>query len=144
MRDDFFLRYVLEFGGTLITATIVMFFVVLAFRKESITFPALFKWAVCLLSAALLLPMMMALISMASSSSSPYGRDGSETLMIIVSAAAPLLFLTSIVLALISLLPAPRRIHPTANRTQHPGEPISFGPVTAQPSTTPEKPHPLD
>ncbi len=140
MREDYFLRYVLEFGGTLITATIVMFFVVLAFRKDSITFPALFKWAVGLLSAALLLPMMMALISLASSSSSPYG---SEALMIIVSAASPLLFLTSIVLALMSMLPRSPRMPAAANRTQQPGEPISFGPITAQPSTTPKKPHPL-
>jgi len=144
MREDYFLRYVLEFGGTLITATIVMFFVVLAFRKDSITFPALFKWAVGLLSAALLLPMMMALISLAASSSSPYGRDGSEAIMIIVSAASPLLFLTSIVLALMSMLPRSPRTPAAANRTQQPGEPISFGPVTAQPSSTPEKPHPLD
>ena len=150
MRDEQLINQAMQLGSTLITAIIVMFFIVLAYRKDSITVPVLFKWAVGCLGAALLLPVIALLINISttdlSSRTSARGSELKGTLMIFATASSPLLFFSSIILALFALLPWNRRGSDPRNIGPTPIQP-SIPAVVESPSAiseTPSQPHPLD
>lgn len=145
LRSEHLFTQALQTGSLVVVVTIVMFFVVLAFRKESITVPALFKWAVALLGASLLLPVLAVLISITGSMSGNPSSRGSEfkgLFMILATAASPLLYFSSITLALFAMLPWGRQVTSTVPPSQpRPSTPSSVTPPTAE--KFPEK-HPLD
>jgi hypothetical protein len=89
----------MQLVGTLLTATIVMFFIVLAFRKDSITSPGLFTGAIICLGTSILLPLMIMLIGMATES------EAIGAVMPYFAAFSPLLFFASILMAMLAMVP---------------------------------------
>lgn len=90
-------------GGWIFITVIASLFVVLAFRRESITYPRIMRWAVLALIASMFLPVLFGLLQ-----AWLPGPGGPGSIFGIVAISlSPILFLSSIGLALYSLLPPP-------------------------------------
>lgn len=91
-------------GGWVFITVIACFFVVLAFRRDSITHPRVMRLAVLSLITSLMLPLLFILLQ------TWYGRGGLGVVGILIFALCPVFFVLSIGLALFSLLPPPDAI----------------------------------
>lgn len=123
MREEYLFAEAVRLGGYGFIAVIVMFFLILGFRKESITRPRAFHWAVVCLGISLAIPLAASMLSL-SRLAVPQGFDSVGVLLAVMMAASPFFFLGSVLLSLFALLPAPALAVPRASQ--------------------PPRPHPLD
>ena len=116
-NDNYFMTIIAMMGSgvaMLVTALLIMFFLVLAFAKDKIESVSLFRWALICFSLSLLIPLVSYSIMIAWTYSAPTAYGGrnaandpgmTAVISMVVTILTPAMFVASVILGLFAMVP---------------------------------------